>query len=487
MTFTRGPHTLAVSMRVFAENRQRLCKALKEVGRGDAGSFVFLKGGQERMRYNTDATDSPFHQESYFHWCFGVQEPDFYGAVDVASSKSVLFMPKLPESYAVWSGKIATPEDFKKKYEVDEVHYVDDIPKVLKSLKATTLLLLKGQNTDSDEWIMPPTQDEKDTVKCCLIGSFELETDSLYHVISECRVFKSELELQVLRYACKTSCDGHIAMMKAARPNMYEYQLESVFKHHTYYHGGCRHLGYCCIAASGCNSAVLHYGHAGAPNDKRINDGDLCLFDMGAEYYGYTADITTTFPVNGKFTDDQKLIYNAVLRANQAVQTNAKPGVSWVDMHLLSQKVILEHLKAGGLLTGDIDEMMKVNLGAVFMPHGLGHFMGIDVHDVHGYLPGSERINKPSLRNLRTNRVLKAGMVITIEPGCYFNDVLLDAAAKDPEQSKFLVMSKIERFRNSGGVRIEDDVLITESGVENLTKLPREIQEIEALMAEGRR
>jgi len=274
--------------------------------------------------------------------------------------------------------------------------------------------------------------------------------------------------------------------MKAVRPGMYEYQLESIFKHSVYYHGGCRHLGYCCIAATGCNSSILHYGHAGAPNDRRILDGDLCLFDMGGEYYGYTSDITTTFPANGKFTDDQKLIYNAVLRANQAVHKTAKPGVSWVDMHLLSQRTILEHLKDGGLLIGDVGEMMNVNLGAIFMPHGLGHFMGIDVHDVHGYPPGENRIDKASLRNLRTTRILKERMVITIEPGCYFNDVLLNEAMKKPEQSKFLVMSQIDRFRGFGGVRIEDDVLITANGVENLSPVPREINEIEALMAEGR-
>jgi len=245
-------------------------------------------------------------------------------------------------------------------------------------------------------------------------------------------------------------------------------------------------VGYCCIAASGCNGAVLHYGHAGAPNDRRIQDGDLCLFDMGAEYNCYTSDVTTTFPANGKFTDDQKLIYNAVLRANQAVMKTAKPGVSWVDMHLLSQRVILEHLTKGGLIKGDIEEMMKTNFGAVFMPHGLGHFMGLDVHDVNGYPPGTKRIDKASLRNLRTVRILEAGMVITIEPGCYFNEVLLNEASNNPDHSKFLVLSEIARFRGFGGVRIEDDVLITETGVENLSPVPREIADIEALMAKGR-
>jgi Xaa-Pro dipeptidase len=478
MSFTRGAQTLTVPMRLFAENRQRLCKALKSENAPD-GSFVLLKGGTDLFRYNTDAHDSPFHQESYFHWTFGVQEPDFYGAVDVDKSRSILFMPKLPDSFAVWSGKIHDQKYYQRKYEVDEVHYVEEIASFLQRHNVKKVLLLEGQNTDSGEWIRAPTIDG-------LKEKIETDVKRLYPVISECRVFKTPLEVEVIRYACKISCDAHTAMMRAVRPGMYEYQLESIFKHHSLYHGGCRHLGYCCIAASGCNGAVLHYGHAGAPNDKQIRDGDLCVFDMGAEYCCYTADVTTTFPANGKFSDDQKLIYNAVLRSNQAVQKSAKPGVSWVDMHLLSQRVILEHLKAGGLLTGDVDEMMKANLGAIFMPHGLGHFMGIDVHDVHGYPPGTERIDKPSLRNLRTTRTLKAGMVITVEPGCYFIDVLLDEALKNPEHSKFLVAPAIARFRNFGGVRIEDDVLITNDGVENLSIVPREIHEIEALMAKAR-
>jgi Xaa-Pro dipeptidase len=203
---------------------------------------------------------------------------------------------------------------------------------------------------------------------------------------------------------------------------------------------------------------------------------------MGAEYCCYASDITTTFPANGKFTDDQKLIYNAVLKSNRAVMKAAKPGASWVDMHLLSQRTILECLLEGGLLKGNVDDMMKVHLGAVFMPHGLGHFMGLDVHDVNGYPKGVERVNSPSLSNLRTARVLQHGMVITIEPGCYFNDFLIDAALKD-ERGQFMVESVINRFRGTGGVRIEDDVLITATGTENLSPVVRDIAAIEAIMS----
>lgn len=144
---------------------------------------------------------------------------------------------------------------------------------------------------------------------------------------------------------------------------------------------------------------------------------------MGANYFGYAADITCTFPVAGKFTPDQKLIYEAVLAANLAVFKAGKPGVSWTDMHLLSNRILLEELKKGGLLQGSVDEMMEADLAAIFQPHGLGHLMGLDVHDVGGYLDGYPlRPNRPGVKSLRTARLLEENMVLTIEPGCYFID-----------------------------------------------------------------
>lgn len=157
---------------------------------------------------------------------------------------------------------------------------------------------------------------------------------------------------------------------------MTEYQAEAQFLYHSYSVGGCRHASYTCIAGSGENGAILHYGHAAAPNDKRIHDGDMLLFDMGANYFGYAADITCSYPANGKFTADQRFIYNAVLASCQAVHDAARPGVSWVDMHLLANGVLLAKLKEGGLLTGSIGEMIEAGINGVFQPHGLGHLLG---------------------------------------------------------------------------------------------------------------
>uniref|UniRef100_A0A182V619 Peptidase M24 domain-containing protein n=1 Tax=Anopheles merus TaxID=30066 RepID=A0A182V619_ANOME len=300
----------------------------------------------------------------------------------------------------------------------------------------------------------------------------------------ESRVIKSPAEIEVLRYVARVSSDAHKAVMKAMKPGMHEYQAEAEFLRHSYAVGGCRHVSYTCICGAGTNSAILHYGHAGSPNDCAIQDGAMCLFDMGANYGGYAADITCSFPANGKFTADQRLVYNAVLAARDAVCGAAREGVSWVDMHLLANRVMLEEMRKGQLLQGDVDEMMEAGLNAIFQPHGLGHFLGLDVHDVGGYLPGCpERSSKAGVNRLRTARTLKAGMYLTIEPGCYFIEPLLNKAYGDPSLSKFLVKENLDRFRNFGGVRIEDDVLITETGIENFTLVPRTVDEIEAWMA----
>ncbi|XP_074896162.1 xaa-Pro dipeptidase isoform X2 [Buteo buteo] len=434
-SFWLGNETLKVPVALFALNRRRLCDRLRENKDVQKNSVVLLQGGEETQRYCTD-TGIVFRQESYFHWTFGVTEAGCFGAVDVDTGRSMLFVPQLPESYAVWMGKIHPPEFFKKKYAVDEVHYVNEISSVLSSKKPAVLLTLRGVNTDSGNVSKEASFEG--------ISQFNVNNKILHPEIAEC-----------------------------------------LFQHYCYARGGMRHTSYTCICGSGENSSVLHYGHAGAPNDRTIEDGDLCLFDMGGEYYCYGSDITCTFPANGKFTPDQRAIYEAVLKSSRAVMKAVKPGVAWPDMHRLADRVHLEELTKIGILKGNVDDMVKVHLGAIFMPHGLGHLLGIDVHDVGGYPEGVERIDLPGLRSLRTARSLEQGMVLTIEPGIYFIDHLLDQALRDPAQSCFINNDVLQRFRGFGGVRIEDDIAVTASGMELLTCVPRTVEEIEAFMAEG--
>ncbi|XP_033095697.1 xaa-Pro dipeptidase-like isoform X1 [Anneissia japonica] len=519
--------SLNVSVTLHDTNRKRLCKSLTEKGVG-AGAIIVLQGGEETNRYCTD-TALVFRQESYFHWTFGVLESGFYGAIDVDSGKSILFCPKLPEEYAIWMGVILPKSHFKEKYAVDEVHYVEEIADVLESMNPSMLLTLNnasdysGSDFDSESEVDsivsstrpgPSPSDEYDscsgsdhdfTAGLCVqrgvntdsgstcqeavfegVHKFKVNNTLLHPHIMECRVIKTPQELEILRYTNKISSEAHMEIMRKIRPGMKEYEMESLFQHYCYSKGGCRHTSYTCICGSGKNGAVLHYGHAGAPNDKVINDGDMCLFDMGGEYYCYASDITCSFPVNGKFTNNQKIIYQAVYDASRAVMKEVKPGASWVEMHRLAERTILLVLKQHGLVQGDLDEMVKANIGALFMPHGLGHFMGLDVHDVGGYPEGTERMEKPGLKSLRTVRHLQAGMVLTIEPGCYFIQSVLEQAFNNETQAPFLCQQELQRFMNFGGVRIEDDVVVTSDGMELLTCVPRTINDIEAFMAKAR-
>ncbi|KAL5553588.1 hypothetical protein UlMin_040989 [Ulmus minor] len=293
------------------------------------------------------------------------------------------------------------------------------------------------------------------------IDKFETELTTLHPILTECRVIKSDLELALIQFANDISSEAHVEVMRKVRAGMKEYQLESMFLHHTYMYGGCRHCSYTCICATGGNSAVLHYGHAAAPNDKTFEDGDMALLDMGAEYNFYGSDITCSFPVNGKFTPDQLLIYNAVLDAHDAIISMMKPGVSWLDMHKLAEKIILESLRGGGVLVGNVDDMMAERVGALFMPHGLGHLLGLDTHDPGGYTKGMQRLKEPGLKSLRTTREIQAGMVITVEPGCYFIDDLLVPAMESSNTTEFFNREAIARFKGFGGVRIESDLYLS--------------------------
>eukprot|EP01127_Copromyxa_protea_P001640 TRINITY_DN1159_c0_g1_i2.p1 TRINITY_DN1159_c0_g1~~TRINITY_DN1159_c0_g1_i2.p1 ORF type:complete len:289 (+),score=77.16 TRINITY_DN1159_c0_g1_i2:629-1495(+) len=287
-----------------------------------------------------------------------------------------------------------------------------------------------------------------------------------------------------MRYVCRVSAEAHKEVMKKTKAGAMEYQMEALFKYITYAESGCRFLSYTCICGSGPNSAILHYGHAGAPNARLIKEGEIVMFDMGGEYHCYGADISRSWPVDGKFSQAQCEVYTAVFDAQEAVMKAMKPGVSWPAMHRLADRVICETLKKFGYLQGDVDEMMKVFIGSLFMPHGLGHLLGLDTHDVGGYPEGYERSEEPGLRSLRLGTELKENMILTVEPGCYFIPFVLESAFKNPEQAPFLNEEKLRSMFNFGGVRIEDDVLVTADGIENLSSAaPRTIEDIEAWLA----
>ncbi|CAA6660959.1 unnamed protein product [Spirodela intermedia] len=486
MASSPGGSTLTpaeVRMELHAQNRGKLVRCLRqrlaESSRPVHG-FVLLQGGEEQNRYCTDHAEL-FRQESYFAYLFGVREPGFYGAIDISSGKSILFAPRLPEEYAVWMGKIKPLAYYKICRNITWLtwfFYTDEIVEVLhnhcENPGKPLLFLLYGLNTDSGNHSKPAMIKEME--------KFDTDLDVLHPVLTECRVLKSEMEIGLMQYANDISSEAHVEVMRKARVGLKEYQLESVFLHHVYMYGGCRHCSYTCVCATGENSAVLHYGHAAAPNDKTLIDGDMSLFDMGAEYHFYALNISS-FAGQWNISADQLL---AVLKAHDNVISCMSLVIGWIDMHKLAERTILESLKEGGLIQGDVDDMMVGRLGAVFMPHGLGHLLGIDTHDPGGYPKGLERPKEPGLKSLRTTRTLQEGLVITVEPGCYFIDALLVPAMEDPDKSKHFNRREISRFRAlaaSGLKAMWYDALVTAEGCRNLTNCPRKTWEIEAVMA----
>ena len=269
-------------------------------------------------------------------------------------------------------------------YEVDEVLYVDEMESWLVEQEASTLLLLEGKNSDSGSMFVPPKLPNPP-------ANLTVDTSILFPILANQRVYKTDAELALMKHVSKVTSLSHVATMRTIKPGMMEYQAEATFHHYAYFNYGCRNFAYTAICACGPDPAVLHYGHAGAPNDRKINDGDMALMDMGAEYHCYASDITCSWPVNGRFTDSQKIIYGGVLEAQRKVYEILKPGTSWVDCHRAAEKAILAAMVSLGVLRMiegvTLDEMVEMRLGGVFMPHGLGHFIGLDTHDVGGYLP----------------------------------------------------------------------------------------------------
>lgn len=273
----------------------------------------------------------------------------------------------------------------------------------------------------------------------------------LDHLLHEMRLFKDDDEIELMRQAGEISAQGHVRAMQFCKPGVMEYQLEAEILHH-FTMNGCRQPAYSSIVGGGKNACILHY----IENDQPLEDGDLVLIDAGCELENYAGDITRTFPVNGRFNEPQKAIYQLVLDAQAACIELCKPGVLWNDVHEASVRVLTQGLVDLGLLKGDVDKLIEAGDYREFYMHRIGHWLGMDVHDVGDYKVDGEW------------RPLAPGMVMTVEPGIYI--------APDNEN--------VEPQWRGIGVRIEDDVLITVSGCEILThSVPKEINDIEALMA----
>lgn len=299
--------------------------------------------------------------------------------------------------------------------------------------------------------------------------------------IAAARRAKDAWEVDAMRRAAKASVAGHLQAWSAARPGQTERELQIELEAEFFRNGALR-TAYGSIVGSGANGAVLHF----QPSDRRLRNGDIVLIDAGAEIEGYAADVTRTFPVNGRFEGVQADIYDLVLATQQEAIDSIAPGVEYKDLHMAAAHRIAAGLRDLGILRGEPAGLVESDAHALFFPHGLGHMLGLATHDAGGCLAGREASDRFGLKYLRADLPLQPGYVVTIEPGIYFIRALLMDPARRERYRDQVDWERVDSLLDFGGIRIEDDVLVTSEGAELLTgALPRDREAVEALRREA--
>jgi Xaa-Pro dipeptidase len=458
------PQELEVPKSFHKDNRTRLINNFKTATNGEfpPNSIFFFKGDITRPIHDTD-WEHTFQQESNYLYLFGAQDPDLYGIIEIDTGKTTIIAPKLSAETGMWF-TIRDAEYYKKFYEVEDSIYVQDLESHFKTLNPASIYFFYGQDLSSQKTPDLPT--------FSWLDQYKVDKDILFQILSDTRAIKSKMEVDLMRFVNQMCSEAHIRVMRNAKIGIKEYQLEALFKFHSQERCGARFQAYDCICGSGRDAATLHY----ICNDKVLVDGALLLADMGAKYYGYCADITVTFPINGKFTQKQKEIYDAVLDAQNAVKKVIKAGTIYRDMHLLAERVMVEHLiKIGIIHDTPMEKLIEAGIGSVFFPHALGHLIGLRVHDI-----GSNLRPHPVTKE---RKPLDVGVCLTIEPGIYFVEYGLGEAKKHEVKSQYINWEKVEEYKEVGGVRLEDVVVITQDGFECLSDVPRTTEEVEKCMA----
>ncbi|KAJ2491361.1 hypothetical protein IWW37_002350 [Coemansia sp. RSA 2050] len=426
-----------------------------------ADTGVILVYGSETLIHPDSDTEYEFHQNSNFYYLSGVAEPGFAAAYDISTRTAILFVPHVSADEAVWIGVPPSLEEYRAAHGFDAAYYTRDISEVVGALKPSAVYTLPENASACAAYPLAPVE-------------------KLRAAVHEARVYKDDYEIEIMRRANQISSSAHVALMREARQGMVETELRGRFVGLVLAQG-CSYEAYGSIVARGRNAAVLHY----TKNNMVLDDAsDVVLVDAGGTFGNYASDITRTWPVGPRFTDNAREIYSIVLDMQKTVISACAPLKQWEDMHALAAQVAAEGLLRLGILTGDIVGILANHVVGYFMPHGIGHLIGIDTHDVGGYPAGTERINKPGLRYLRARRQMQPRMVFTVEPGLYFVDAILAEAQATPAVAQFIDFEVVKRYRSVGGVRIEDNIVITESGNDNLTsECPKEIADVEALRA----
>lgn len=435
----------SISMSEYAQRREQLMQRMAP------NSIAILPAAPVSTR--NSSVEYPYRQHSDFFYLSGFSEPE---AVLVLIPKRehgefILFCRERNPERELWDGLRTGQDGAVQHYKADDAFPISDIDDILPGLieGRERVYYSIGNNPEFDQQMMEWLNSIRS--KARMGAQPPKEFVMLDHLLHDARLHKSTAEIDTMQQAADISCRAHIRAMQAAQPGLYEYHLEAELDYE-FRKGGARLPAYSSIVASGSNACILHYTENNAP----LQDGDLVLIDAGCELDCYASDITRTFPVNGRFSPEQKAIYNIVLQANLAAMDFISPQHCWNDAHEATVRVITAGLLELGLLRGELDQLIADEAHRPFYMHRAGHWLGLDVHDV-----GEYKVNGQW-------RQLEPGMTMTVEPGIYIALDNLDV----PEQWRGI------------GVRIEDDVVVTENGCRVLTNaVPKTIDEIEALMA----
>ncbi|MBI4040934.1 MAG: aminopeptidase P family protein [Deltaproteobacteria bacterium] len=419
---------------------------------------VVAVGNREVIR-NHDVV-FPFRQNSHFLYLTGIGEPGYAFMYDLDEDVFTLFVPEIDAKHIVWVGDVTSADELKERAGAQHVYGMGQFEKKVKArLKSKKpLYFLKTEH---------PThaygKERKDTLPRMAV---------LHTALSEMRFEKSHFELQRMKKAALISSKAHRVAMQTSKAGVKEYQLQSYLEQVFMEQGG-RQPAYGSIVASGKNAAILHY----TQNQRTLMPDDFLCIDAACEVEGYAADITRTYPVSGKFSSLQKDLYQVVLDVQKKAIEGLKPGIWFRTLHEEAAVGLLEGLMGLGYLKGNATSMKEAGLDRLFFPHGLGHSLGLDVHDC-APVPKTKKSKK-----IRSNVLLQENCVVTIEPGIYFIPALIN----DPKyRKKFKTevnWSKVENLFSVGGIRIEDDIQVTAHKPMNLTAdCPKEIADLENII-----
>jgi Xaa-Pro aminopeptidase len=438
-----------IPIQAFRERRRFLASQMQK-------GVAIISTAPERVR-NRDA-HYPYRFDSYFYYLTGFGEPEavlvIVAGVDKDASKSILFCREKNIEYEIWNGFRYGPEAAREAFEFDETYPIAKLDEMLPGLLADqpAVFCALGDDTGWDSRVIGWVNSVRQQSRSGTAAPAEIRDIRL--LLDEMRLFKSAEELQVMRRAAEISGGAHRRAMQNTRPGMSEYEVEAELLHEFRRHGA-QAPAYTSIVAGGANACVLHY----VENNASLKAGELLLIDAGCELDGYAADITRTFPVDGKFNPAQRDLYELVLSAQAAAINAVRPANTWEAPHNAALQVLVHGFIDLGLCHGSIDEVIQSEDYKRFYMHRTGHWLGLDVHDVGEYKHKGEW------------RPLQPGMTLTVEPGCYVRP-----ADNVPPH-----------FWNIG-IRIEDDVVVTEAGCEVLTvAAPKTVAEIEELMRDRKK